>query len=457
MSEQKINIKVYSDIEDVSSIISSVKQLSLKIPNINYSFPKTFQVLEDDIIILQLKDVESKHLTKLIEARNSIRNKIIFVSQSQNALLISSIAKLGFSDIFVFPFELYKFIAYLEEIITNKLYKSVQDTSPLQTSGVYDFSNMIGASDKFLRVLELSKKVSEKSDVNVLILGETGTGKGMLARAIHMHSKGAAAPFVDIVCTAIPESLLESELFGYEPGAFTNAKSRKLGLFELAENGSLFLDEIGDLSLGIQTKLLRTIEKKVIRRLGGVSDIPINARIISATNRNIEQLIEENLFRRDLYHRLNVVSLELPPLNERGDDILMLAEHFIVVFNKQFNKSVKKIDDETREFLMNYNWPGNLREFRNVMERAVLLSESSTLTLGDFSTLLSNVEPKEKQTQAAIAHPHFIRLDVNYRNIGIKDLEKIYAKEVLEKTNGNKSQAAKFLGISRPKLDSLLS
>jgi transcriptional regulator with PAS, ATPase and Fis domain len=191
--------------------------------------------------------------------------------------------------------------------------------------------------------LELSKKIADKKDINVLILGETGTGKGLLAKAIHKYAFGESSPFVDIICTSIPEALLESELFGYEPGAFTSAKNQKQGLFELADKGTLFLDEIGDLSITIQSKLLRTIEKKIIRRLGGVKDIPISARIISATNKDLAIQLENNLFRRDLFHRLNTVTIELPALRDRGDDVLILADHFIAHFNKIFNKNITKM------------------------------------------------------------------------------------------------------------------
>ena len=265
------------------------------------------------------------------------------------------------------------------------------------------------------------------------------------------------SPFIDIVCTAIPEELLESELFGYEAGAFTDARTRKIGLFELAEKGTLFLDEIGDLSLNIQTKLLRAIEKKVIKRLGGIHDIPINARIISATNRDLEVMVEQNRFRRDLYHRLNVVSIEIPPLRKRGADIILLANHFIKEFNEQFNKSIKKIDKDLQHFLMGYPWPGNVRELRNAIERAVLLNENGKLMLQDFSNLRTSVQVNFPEISENVALPdHIIRLDINYGSTGLRKLEIYYAREVLKKIGGNKTQAARLLGISRPKLDTLL-
>ncbi len=455
MSSSKVNIKVFSDSDDISSVISSVKQLELKDYNISYQRAYRFVINANDIIIIQVDSIESKLINKVLEVRNDVKNKFIFVT-GENVLLLSSLAKLGFIDLFVFPFELYKFVSYLEEIISNNSYitDSSSDYSNIKD---FNFDYLIGESPEFLRAVALAKKVTNREDISIMVLGETGTGKGMLAKAIHNNSPSAEFPFVDIVCTSIPDTLLESELFGYEPGAFTNAKNRKFGLFELAEKGTLFLDEIGDLSMNLQTKLLRTIEKKVIRRLGGLHDIPINARIISATNHNLEELIEQNLFRRDLFHRLNVITIELPPLRHRGQDGLLITENLIKDFNKQFNKNIKRMDREAEEFILSYSWPGNVRELRNSIERAVLLSEDSVLRLKDFSNHIADKKASvTKSSGEEKLLPQFIRLDLNYHDTDLRKLDELYAKEVLEKTSGNKSKAAKLLGISRPKLDSLL-
>ena len=212
------------------------------------------------------------------------------------------------------------------------------------------------------------------------------------------------------------------------------------------------------MSLSLQAKLLRAIEKKVIKRLGGVIDIPVNARIISATNKNIEMMVEEGSFRRDLYHRLNVVSIELPPLKERGEDIISLANHFIDDFNLSFSKSTKKISRELKHFFLGYPWPGNVRELKNVIERAVLLSENGDLSLGDFSNLINSVPAVLPDISFQTEAPeNIIRLDLNYGTTDLKKLTKYYALQVLEKVGGNKSQASKLLGISRPKLDTLVS
>jgi len=457
MDEVPVNIKVFSDSSDVVSITSALKQLLLKGISINFTFPETFMPEDNDIIVLQLESMESPKLKDVIAVRNKINNKILIIIRNADALFVTSLLKFGFYNIFVFPYEVLKFTSLLAEIISNKMY--ITEGNRLGTFGVnrQGINSIIGGSESLLRVINLANKVSEKSNANILILGDTGTGKGLFARAIHNNGKTRAFPFIDIVCTAIPENLLESELFGYEAGAFTDARTRKIGLFELADKGTLFLDEIGDLSISIQTKLLRAIEKKVIKRLGGVADIPINARIISATNRDLDSMVEDNLFRRDLFHRLNVVSIEVPLLRERDDDIVILANHFIKEFNIQFEKSVKKIDKDLQHFLKGYSWPGNVRELRNAIERAVLLSDSDKISIDDFSNLIrtTQIEFKDNITSEKIPN-NVVRMDINYGTTGLRKLEKHYAREVLKRLNGNKTQAARLLGISRPKLDTLL-
>jgi two-component system response regulator AtoC len=458
MNTKKVNIKIYSDSDDISAINSGLRQVELESIPIAFTNPKTFSAEEDTILVLQIDSLGSGLLAEVAQVKKEIPNKIITVIRNNNALLVSTIAKMGLHDIFVFPYEIIKFTSYIKELITNGLYKTALSSQRDEDNIRYNLARIVGSSPKFSRTIDLAKKVSEQTSSNILLLGDTGTGKGLFARAIHNYGKNRKDPFVDIVCTAIPENLLESELFGYEAGAFTSARTRKLGLFEIAENGTLFLDEIGDMSLNLQAKLLRAIEKKVIKRLGGIVDIPINARIISATNKNIEAMIEEGSFRRDLFHRLNVVTIELPPLKERSEDIISLADYFIEEFNFSFNKSVKKISRELRYFFLGYPWPGNVRELKNVIERAVLLSDNGELTLNDFSNLINSV-PAVMQFNSFNGEvpDNVIRIDLNYGTTDLKKLSKYYAIQVLEKVGGNKSQAAKLLGISRPKLDTLVS
>jgi two-component system response regulator AtoC len=451
MKKLSIDISVYTS-EDPSSIVSALDHINLENYSIKYKLPDSFKVKQDEIIIIQNENIDAGIYKILIEKRDEIKNKIIFILKEKDALLASTIIKWGYSDIFVFPYEYFKMIAYLKEIILNNSFLTRKFFSP-ETIEDTNFDAILGNSPEILKILELSRKIADKKDINVLILGETGTGKGLLAKAIHKYAFGEASPFVDIICTSIPEALLESELFGYEPGAFTNAKNQKQGLFELADQGTLFLDEIGDLSITIQSKLLRTIEKKIIRRLGGVKDIPISARIISATNKDLRMQLENNLFRRDLFHRLNTVTLELPSLKDRGDDVLILADHFIAHFNKIFNRNITKMTPELKDFILKYSWPGNVRELRNSFERAILLNEEDVLRLNHFSHLY-NYTP-QKKTDEDIP-PQYVKLKFEYENVDLKQIDKLYAIEILKKMNGNKSKTAKQLGISRPKLDILL-
>lgn len=458
MNSNKVKIKIFSDSDDMVILNSALAQIELDSIPISFTSSKYFIPEENAIIILQPESLDSKILFEIGPQVKEHPNKFLAVVNNNNALLVSTIVKFGISDVFVFPYEIMKFVNRLKDLILNKKYLTNKDSDPSLSQSQYDFQFIIGSSPAFTKVVTLAKRVSENSQSNILLLGETGTGKGIFARAIHHNSKFKYEPFVDVVCTAIPENLLESELFGYEAGAFTGARIRKYGLFELAGNGTLFLDEIGDINLNLQAKLLRAIEKKVIKRIGGVVDIPINARIISATNKNLPKLVEEGLFRRDLYHRLNVVTIELPPLRERREDIIPLADYFISEFNKEFDKSVKKIPPHLKHFLLGYTWPGNVRELRNAIQRAVLLTDSDELKMNDFSNIIKSA-PIESEILKASEEipPQVIRMDLNYATTDLKRLSKFYAVKVLEKLNGNKSQAARFLGVSRPKLDALLS
>jgi two-component system, NtrC family, response regulator AtoC len=451
MNKTSIDIAVYSS-DDSSIIISALDQIKLENFSLKYKKRDSFKPRQNEIIIVQEEDPDSVIYRTLFEKSNEIKNKVIFILNDKDALLASTLIKNGYSEIFVFPYEYFKLITYIQDIILNNSFLTVQN-SLHESIDDTNLDAIMGDSNEIVKVLELSKKIADKKDINVLIIGETGTGKGLLAKGIHKYAFGEESPFVDITCNSIPEALLESELFGYEPGAFTNAKNQKLGLFELADKGTLFLDEIGDLSLAIQSKLLRTIEKKVIRRLGGVKDISVATRIISSTNKDLKKQMEHNLFRNDLFHRLNTVTIELPPLRDRGNDILILANHFVAQFNKVFNKNIIKIAPDLKDFILRYSWPGNIREFRNSFERAILLNDESELTLKHFSHLYSRPLPPKPAEEVL---PHYVKLNVEYEKVNLKHVNKLYAMEILKKMNGNKSRTAKQLGISRPKLDILL-
>ncbi len=294
----------------------------------------------------------------------------------------------------------------------------------------YRFENIIAKSSKMQRVIEVIKVVA-KSNVTILITGESGTGKELVARAIHSQSDRSSKPFVAVSCAALPESLLESELFGHEKGSFTGAYAQKKGKFEFANGGTLFLDEIGEMSANIQVHLLRVLEEKEFTRVGGNEPIKVDVRVISATNKDLRRAIEKQEFREDLYYRLNVVNIELPPLRERKEDIPLLAEHFLHKFAAENRKEVTEFSPDVIESLLAYDWPGNIRELENSIERAIILSRDSSITTADL--------PQENVSLVSSA------------SIGknLKEVEKTHILNVLRETGENYSEAARILGVSR--------
>jgi len=294
----------------------------------------------------------------------------------------------------------------------------------------YRFENIIAKSSKMQRLIELIKVVG-KSNATVLITGESGTGKELVARAIHSQSHRRNKPFVAVSCAALPESLLESELFGHEKGSFTGAYAQKKGKFEFANGGTIFLDEVGEMSANIQVHLLRVLEEKEFTRVGGNEPIRVDLRVISATNKDLRKAIEKQEFREDLYYRLNVVNVELPPLRERKEDIPLLAEHFLNKFAMENKKEISGFSPEAMELVLGYDWPGNVRELENAIERAVILAKSSIITIADL--------PQENLSLAYSTTPR--------KNL--KAVEKGHIWNILRETGENYSEAARILGISR--------
>ncbi len=312
----------------------------------------------------------------------------------------------------------------------------------------FAFDSMIGESEPMQKIKELARKVARSPGSTVLVTGESGTGKDLLAKVIHYGSSRAARPFMNITCSAMPETLLESELFGYERGAFTDARQQKRGLFEQADQGTLFLDEIAETVPTLQAKLLRFLEEKAFRRVGGVADIKVDVRVIAATNQDLEQQVLEGKFREDLYYRLNVLRIVMPPLRERGRDVVLLAQHFARGFAREFRRPAQTLSRAAEDALLAYTWPGNVRELRNVIERAVLLGEGGTLEPGDLDSLRPlRAQPAPMTTQAvvgAIALPaDGLRLD---------DVEKQLIVLALERTRGTQTRAAALLGLHRDQI-----
>jgi two-component system response regulator PilR (NtrC family) len=308
------------------------------------------------------------------------------------------------------------------------------------------FENMIGKSKEILKIYSLVKKVAD-TPANVLILGESGTGKELVARAIHQNSPRNKQPFVVINCGGVPENLLESEFFGYMKGSFSGAYSDKPGLFEVAHGGTIFLDEIGELYPFLQVKLLRVVQEKTFRRLGGAEDITVDVRIISATNQNLQDKVKNNEFREDLYYRLNVIPITLPPLRKRKEDIPVLAEYFIKKYATEFGKEVKKISPYALQLLMEYPFPGNVRELENIIERSVAL-ETGNIILPE--TLI--IPDEKREDPALVTDSDFHEEGINL-NEEIRKIEKQLIERALKRSNHSKTKAAKYLNVS---YDSLL-
>ena len=321
----------------------------------------------------------------------------------------------------------------------------------------FSFDQIVGSSPGMRNMFALARKVAGSEVSSVLLEGESGTGKDMVAKAIHYGSRRADAPFVAINCAAIPANLVESELFGYEKGAFTDAKARKEGLFEQAEGGTLFLDEIGELELSLQAKLLRGLEEGAFRRVGGLRDIALDVRVIAASNRDLKTESAAGRFRPDLYYRLSVIQIEIPPLRERGDDVIMLAEHYITHFNERLRKHISGLSSEVEETFRRYSWPGNVRELRNVIERVMILEDGDLITTAYLPRGLNPDEGISQAKSDSTKQPS--QQDGRMRGFNLPpgglvldDLEMSLVRQALERSGGNQTRAAELLGISRDQL-----
>jgi PAS domain S-box-containing protein len=294
-------------------------------------------------------------------------------------------------------------------------------------------------------VLNFVRRVAASEATTILLEGENGTGKDLVAKTLHYQSMRQAEPFIAINCAAIPDSLLESELFGYEKGAFTDARAQKRGIFELADKGTLFLDEVGEIPLMLQAKLLRVLEEQSFRRLGGLKDIQLDLRVVAATNKNLREAVKEGAFRQDLYFRLNVIQILIPPLRDRSDDIVPLTRFFIEHYNRKFKRNIEGVSDAAAKLLLYHDWPGNVRELRNAIERAMILEESSMITAASLPIAISRPDGDAvHEAAASVAAP--------VDGMSLEDNERSLLVRALEKTNGNQTQAARLLRVTRDTL-----
>lgn len=350
--------------------------------------------------------------------------------------------KMGAYDYVEKPFDLARLNIILKKALeTIKLKREVRQLKGEQQKK-YNFDSIVGESEAVKKVAALARKIAQSDATTVLIQGESGTGKDLMARVIHFNSSRADKAFIEITCTALPETLIESELFGYEKGAFTDAKLAKKGLVELADGGTIYLDEIGDMKPSTQAKLLRVIEEKTFKRIGGLSDIKVDVRVIAATNKDLHEAVKSGDFREDLYYRLKVIPIYMPRLSGRKEDILLLIKHFIKVFSRELKKNPKEISPNTKEILMNYSWPGNVRELKNVIERVFILEEGDGILPEHLPKEITVTDVRSDEGgKSAFTLP--------YEGVSLENIEKDFIRQALQIADGNQTKAAKLLRLSR--------
>jgi two-component system response regulator AtoC len=352
--------------------------------------------------------------------------------------------KLGAYDFLEKPFDVDKLKLKIAKALETVNLKKEVRVFKSQQKVQYGSANIVGQSESMQAVFKMVERISGSDATTVLLQGESGTGKDLIARAIHYQSSRAGKPYMDVNCTSLPETLIESELFGHEKGAYTDAKAMKKGLFELADSGTILLDEIGDMPINTQSKLLKVIENKSFKRVGGVKDIVVDVRVIAATNKDLKVASAQGAFREDLYYRLKVFPIILPPLRERKEDIPLLTEYFVDFFNRDFKKKVRGLSSEAGELMMNYSWPGNVRELKNIIERAIIL-ENEEWILPEH--LPSEITAPEKDFHASAKG---IKLPA--QGLSIAEMEKELIQQALATARDNQVKAAKLLGLSRDTL-----
>jgi DNA-binding NtrC family response regulator len=366
----------------------------------------------------------------------------LVVGASADHRLAIALVSAGAADYFALPGDLELLRAELAARSRRRAERTASEALAEAERATFDFGRIIGRSSQIRQAIERAARIIPRDRATVFITGETGTGKELIAQAIHYNGPRASAPFIEINCTAIPANLLESELFGHERGAFTDAVAAKPGLFEAADGGTLFLDEVGHLPLELQPKLLKALEEKQIRRVGGLQTRSVDVRIIVATHVNLVEAVRTGRFREDLFYRLNVIPIHLPPLRERGDDVLLLAEHFLRTLAEQYDLEPPPLTPRIRQALLAHHWPGNVRELRNTLERMLLLGEEETIQPADL--LSRRGDPGDAEASPL---PFPARLD---------EIEQAAVHEMMKRLGGNKSAVADALGISRTRLYRLL-
>ena len=398
-----------------------------------------------DLVLLDLKlpDTDGIHLIRQIKEAHPDIQVVIMTAYADVATAVEAM-RLGAYDYIPKPIDFDNLAVTLRNALETRQLR--QKVEFLREKHLYPFhfDRIVGKSRIIQDIVALARKVTASGATMVLIQGESGTGKDVLAKAFHYESSRAEEPFMEITCTAMPETLLESELFGHERGAFTDAKVQKKGLLELAHGGTLFLDEIGDMTPALQAKLLRVLEERRFRRVGGTKDISVDIRIVAATNKDLRAAVQDGTFRKDLYYRLQVVTITIPPLRERREDIPLLAQHFLEHFSREFKKRPPRLTPEVERLLVQYDWPGNVRELRNVIERAMILADEGDLSPGDLAPeIAGHAAGPPRETPSFQLPPSGILFE---------DVERDFVRQALDLTHGNQTRAARLLGFTRDEL-----
>jgi len=430
-----------------------------------------------DLILLDVRLPDLSGIEVLREVKqNNLSIPVIMITGDPQLDDIKTAIKLGALDFVKKPLDFDELQVTIANAIDRSQLRSERDSLREEVRKRSGYHEVIGKAPRMVELMNFVRKVAASEASTVLIQGESGTGKDLVAKAIHYDSIRAEKPFVAINCSAIPETLMEAELFGHERGAFTDAKAQKKGLFEIADGGTLFLDEIGEMSTYLQAKLLRVLEDQTIRRIGGVKDIGVDVRVIAASNRDLEQGVREGSFRQDLFYRLSIIPIFIPPLRHRKEDILPLVEFFIERYNFRFRRNIKGITPETRDLLVRYDWPGNVRELKNAVERAMILEEADYIrptylpiqVRGQAPGYESAAPPTVPDNTELVPSSELGIAAVSWRSLpsgkmipvlelpkegtSLEEVERELVGLALKQTGGNQTHAAKLLDISRDAL-----
>ena len=404
-----------------------------------------------DVLVLDLRLPDGSGLELLPRLKAMAPEmKVVVITAFGDLPTAVEAMRQGATDFLKKPYEMHEMLLAVERLKAGLVRETQLDAFRRGELESFLKTKIVGESSAMQRVWDVVEKVAASEATTVLIEGESGTGKELVARAIHFESSRKDAPFLALNCSSFQEPLLENELFGHERGAFTDAREPKRGLVELADQGTLFLDEVGDLPAATQAKLLRFIEERTFKRVGGAADLTVDLRIVTATNRELDPAVREGGFRQDLYYRLKVVSIELPPLRERGDDVILMARHFLALYNEKFRKRFSSLEPEVEGIFRGYSWPGNVRELRNLLERIVLLEDDEVLREDHLpSEIVAQVESVPRVLRDALA----ARGDEDSGGLPtLAEVEQEHILRVLEFTEGNRSRTARILGISRQSL-----